>query len=395
MSWISDFVDATEALPSPPIFRRWTAISLLAATLERRCWVSLSAGAVYPNLYIILIGDPGVGKSVIGGFAVRNFWKKIPDETYNLADTNVTGAGLVDAMLRKTQAFNWNGVPTNYNATYLFSSEFANIAPVFTQEFLMFLTNIWDGAHYSESRRGSKQEVSMDNPCLNKLACTTPHHFASIMPVEAWEQGYAARLIMVSSKEHIIKDVFTPADIPSLRSLEDRYFKIAERDFGGEFTPTPGYINKLHTWRETGAEPKPKHPILANYNARRYMTLIKLSMVVAVSEGRTPSAGYFELNEDDLQTSMDYLFEIELGFPQLVTDVATGNMSVIFDNIYYEIKEAYERGGRKGISKSVLASIILKNADFHQSDEIRAGLVGSGWVEVRDKLVHPTRKESS
>src|SRR5437879_4921406 len=57
-SWIDRFVEETEGLESPEIYRRWAAIVGLGAVLQQKVWVQTSA-PLYPNIYAFLVGPPG------------------------------------------------------------------------------------------------------------------------------------------------------------------------------------------------------------------------------------------------------------------------------------------------------------------------------------------------
>ena len=59
-SWIDTYIDYTEIVPSPPLLRKWVAISFVAAAVERKVWVRTMGSALYPNLYTILV-DEAVG----------------------------------------------------------------------------------------------------------------------------------------------------------------------------------------------------------------------------------------------------------------------------------------------------------------------------------------------
>ena len=65
MDWIEAFIDATEGIPSPPLFRRWGAISAVSATMERKAWIESLGTRLYPNMYNIVIGGPGSGKTFV------------------------------------------------------------------------------------------------------------------------------------------------------------------------------------------------------------------------------------------------------------------------------------------------------------------------------------------
>src|SRR5712671_1750493 len=62
-SWIESFVEETEGLESPEIYRRWAAIVALGAVLQQKVWIQSRKGCLFPNLYAFLVGPPGIGKS--------------------------------------------------------------------------------------------------------------------------------------------------------------------------------------------------------------------------------------------------------------------------------------------------------------------------------------------
>lgn len=61
-NWIEGFMEYTDHLPSPELFRKWSAIAAVAAALERRCWVHTMGSNLYPSMYIVLVAPPGGGE---------------------------------------------------------------------------------------------------------------------------------------------------------------------------------------------------------------------------------------------------------------------------------------------------------------------------------------------
>ena len=91
--WISSFLEYTANLPSPERFRKWAAISAIAGTLERRCWIRTGAGKLFPNMFIMLVAPPGVGKD----FAInpaRELWSNVGK--LNIAPSAMTHKGMID-----------------------------------------------------------------------------------------------------------------------------------------------------------------------------------------------------------------------------------------------------------------------------------------------------------
>lgn len=55
----------TEGLVSPDNYINFGFYSLIAACLQRRVWIGPDHAPLYPNLYVILVGEPGVGKGLV------------------------------------------------------------------------------------------------------------------------------------------------------------------------------------------------------------------------------------------------------------------------------------------------------------------------------------------
>ena len=62
-------------LVSPDTFVDWGFYFVIGAALQRRVWVSSGMFELYPNLYIVFTGPPGVGKGLVLR-AIKNLLKK-------------------------------------------------------------------------------------------------------------------------------------------------------------------------------------------------------------------------------------------------------------------------------------------------------------------------------
>lgn len=60
--WLEAFIELTEGLPTPPLFRLWSGITTLSAVLERKVWLPTMRQILFPNIFTLLVGPPGSGK---------------------------------------------------------------------------------------------------------------------------------------------------------------------------------------------------------------------------------------------------------------------------------------------------------------------------------------------
>ena len=106
------FMSYTEQTPSPPIFRLWAGIALVAGALERRVWSSTGTLTTYPNLFVFLVGAPGVGKQVVDD--VGELWGAAcaPDgitPAFHVAPDNMTKASMIDELSKARRSIQVGG----------------------------------------------------------------------------------------------------------------------------------------------------------------------------------------------------------------------------------------------------------------------------------------------
>jgi hypothetical protein len=302
-------VDHTEGLESPKIFRKWSAIGTIAATLEQKVWMTTTS-RLYPNLYTILVGHPGVGKTRTITRA-REFLSEV--DGLRIAPTSVTAASLVDFLNAKSTVV-YGHQNEIYNSATLLPDDWSAFMSSFEKDLIGALTVFYDANPYAHDRRGGTIRIAIQRPQLNLIAGTTPSDLIEFMPVSAWGQGFTSRVILVYSTESIIGDDFanrSPLGLPP--ALVEDIISIGL--LSGEFEITPEYQRLIKEWRDAGEHPKPSHPKLLHYCTRRRAMLYKLSMVSAVDIG-----DHLRLDKHCFDTALSWLTEVEL------------NMASIFDH---------------------------------------------------------------
>jgi hypothetical protein len=204
-------------------------------------------------------------------------------ENFHIAPTSMKMASLVDALLAAKRSFiqYHPAVNEEFNSMTLLIDEWGAFMHAYDDELVGGLTTFYDvTVPYVHHRRGKDIRISIPRPQLSILAGSTPANLIKFMPDYAWDQGFTSRIILVYSREKNIRDDFavitseTPSDlIFDLKTIHQLY---------GEFQVTEEYQDLVSKWREKDETPKPSHPKLAHYNARRRAHLFKLSMVAAV-----------------------------------------------------------------------------------------------------------------
>lgn len=324
--WIAAFIAHTDNLESAPIFRKWAGIASVAAVLEQKVWLQTSA-PLYPNLYVFLVGHPGVGKTRTVN-AASAFLREIAD--FHLSPTSMSAASLVDALVEaKRSIIRLPDEPLEYNSMMICADELSAFMHKFDDEMIGNLTTFYDVVvPYAQHRRGREIRIKIKHPQLSILSGTTPSNLMKFMPENAWDQGFTSRVIMIFSDERIITDVFANErrGLPEPMLHDIRIIN----GLSGAFAVTQDYKDAINNWRKLGQPPVPTHPKLIHYTTRRLAHLFKLSMVSCVDRSNT-----LLLTKDDFNRAMGWLLEAEVDMAEVFKAGSVGADSHAMDEILH------------------------------------------------------------
>ena len=124
MDWITGYLELTEGLPTPPVFRLWTGIFAIAACMERRTWLRTAFGLTYPNLFVLLCGPSGSGKSPAIAPARQLLYRS---KSVVMAADDMTKAAFLDEMGEHTKKVLWKGETIIYNPLCVMITELGTL----------------------------------------------------------------------------------------------------------------------------------------------------------------------------------------------------------------------------------------------------------------------------
>ena len=354
--WLEEFIRYTEPIQSPPIFRLWSGITAIAGSLERRVWIVSAGEPVYPNLYTVLVGHPGTGKTQAIKHA-NSLWYA----TRNLfvAPHDVTKARLIDALAKAShKKILKDGSLYEYNSLLVAADEFGVLLPSHDTEFLSTLNRIFDNPpqHRHERRALGDKQIDIINPQITILAGTQPSYLANLLPEEAWGQGFMSRVLMVYCNEKS-----KPIDIFDTRELSKSMF-ISLRDKLIEFTKLHGAVKwslpaaeAAQGWIRRGMDPEPEHSKLEHYNRRRLVNFIKLITVSTVSHGHS------DIQLGDFQRAQEWLLDAEQRMPDIFREMVGRSDIQIIDELHFFLWRIWSRE-KKGIHEARLYDFLRNRA---------------------------------
>lgn len=325
--WISAFEEATCQFGVPKSFLRWAAIHTLATALGRKVYVRNDRGVVFPNLYIVLLALPAVGKSLVMNL-VTPFHRELK---IKVAPQHISKASLVDE-LSESSYFVVTGGADTFSHAVIVSPEFVETFPSYDLHLLGTLSSWWDcPSHMGERKRHMQgQKIDITNICCNIFTGLQPSVLANTFPPEAWSGGFLSRTIIVYAPEKIeillrggrksYGKIHPPTQALLIKELKKFASLVGQMEEDESFTEE--YLN----WKKSGMLPMPAHPKLTHYNARREHQLEKLSVISAVSRSSMVLEG------QDYLRARQWLEEVEENVDDIFVELASGDeMGVMKD----------------------------------------------------------------
>ena len=326
MDFISDFLAATDNGLSPERFRRWAGLVTVAAILDRRVWTSIRPGkALYPNIFGLLVSDPGVGKTM-ALLSSRAVLKTQPH--VRLAPSSSSHERFIQMLKERAESPETvDGVPRKRATVALVLSEWGTFLRKPENDTLSMLADVYDCEDY-EAETISRGRDFAENLYVNILAGCTPAWFAEGFPPNSYEQGLPTRMVMVYS------DALADNETPDFEFTED--LKEEDLDYVGramwssadKIAAARGFVKwsleagrAFNGWKHTKFNPCPTDPMLRGYCKRRPLQVAKLAVLVAMS--RHPERLVVEVG--DFEEAKRTLLEVEPDMPKALK-AAGGNV---------------------------------------------------------------------
>lgn len=209
------YVEQTEP---PAIYHRWSLLASLSAYLGRQVWLPFGEDRIFPNQYVMLVGDPGTRKST----AIKKSAKLIRLAGYETfaAEKTTKEKLILDLSGMDTEDRSYtpkgSGIDVLANLNLKGASDTGQPAEIFiaADEFNTFmgpgnidfqaLLGVWwdwdDLERGYEHRLKNSKSVSVFQPTITVLGGNTPSQFAECFPLQSIGQGFMSRLILIHSE---------------------------------------------------------------------------------------------------------------------------------------------------------------------------------------------------
>jgi hypothetical protein len=248
----------------------------------------------------------------------------------------------------------------SFNSLQLCINELGVLIPAYENEFMNILTDLWDCKDYSESRRSSRKEpINLKRTQLNMLAAATPSYMNHLLPEGAWDQGFISRTMLIYSGDRQLRSLFAD-DL-----VDEELFEELKRDLErisnlhGEIQWTADAAKLIDNFHMTGGAPAPSHPKLLSYGVRRTVHLIKLCMVISVSE-----SDQLLVTAEHFQKAFDWLIEAEAAMPEIFKAMSQVGTGKTMEEAWYYLFTMYSKE-QKPVMKHRLIQFLQERVPVH------------------------------
>ena len=262
----------------------WAGASTLAATCGRSVWTRLmgpSGPKLHPNLYVVLVGDPGQGKTL----AVRSASSRFQALKIHTAADSITGAKLISwAAIASAKRIGEGRDPGLTIALETLDSLFARKSD---QQMKAFLSAAFDcKEEYSQDTQIRGKEP-IQKLCLNLIAAATPSHLSSCFLPTDWGEGLASRFLFILGGPGRIEDL-DAFDSALDAAYLARLVALRGSLHGGlEVGWTQDAWTSRIAWRKAQNKTLPPHPHASGYWHNRHTFAVKMSMLMAIAAGES------------------------------------------------------------------------------------------------------------
>ncbi len=385
-NWIESYMEYNENTESAPVFHKWAALSTIAASLRRKVHFNFGRIKIYPNLYVVLIAEPGVARKT----QAISFAEEIVDGVFGVhlsADCTTPQALLEDIENAAEDAVMNDGTSLRHSSLTIFSGEFESFLGQKKEnsKMIITLTDLYDcKARPFKYRTKHSGSNVIPLPFLNLYAATTPESLSNCFPSIAIGGGLSSRIVFVYA-DGKGKKVAVPEFTPERADMQEKLLKdlsVIARIAGG-YNYSPAGREWWEDFYEKYEERDPhrlcRDPAFIGWYSRKPTLLLKVATNVAAAKHST-----MYLEPEDFEYAKTIIEEAEPLMGKAFTAVGRSDITTDVDMLR-RILEQYKKISEKQLRRMVWRDIDDKKFPFVIDTIVKGGDAGRTFTSPDGK----------
>jgi len=390
-SWVDKLVADCSHVETPVSWVWWSAVSAISAAAGNNYVLkTLKGDLIYrPNLYVMLLGDSGLGK----GFPINR--AKLLVQKANITRV-IAGRSSIQAIVKElsTAKSSQNGKPPITDSRGFIVNGELSAAIIADVDSLAILTDLYDG-HYNPEwtnlLKGDGAE-KLKNPYITALFGSSPAHFYDSIPQANIEGGYIGRNLIIYEEKRSkdvdlldevepeqgdtekFDDFLVPKYVPHLE-------KIASNT--GRLIPSDQARGLFNSWRREWRQKQ--IPDKTGFLNRVPDHSLKVAMCLCLA--RSDSIGI--ISETDMRTAIEKVSGLVYANKKAAETSNENNLFVLHSRTILDIliaEESHEMSRQKMLTRG------YGKYNAFEFDAAIENLLEMGWV-TRERLVAGKRTD--
>ena len=369
--WLEGYAKFTSNSEPPELFHIWTALSVLAASLQRKCSLPWGTLTFYPNLYVVLIAPSGKARK---GTAMGPGMDLLEDLGIKMAAESTTRESLIRELKNSNDTIVTPDGKTEFHASLtIYSQELTVFLGYQNRQLMSDLTDWYDCRKrwtYRTKNMGTDDIIGL---WVNLIGATTPELIQSSMALDAIGGGLTSRMVFVFEHK---KRKITPVPFLSKEEVELRELLMRDLErihmMQGKFKVTDAFLNMWIDWYTAQEDNPPFDDDRFNgYFERRPTHVMKMSMILSASR-----SDELIIEKEDLERAINILTATEVRMPYTFSGVGRSDDADVVNRIMTEI------GVQKTCTFAHLMGRFYRDVDKERLNKILQSLESMKFASV-------------
>lgn len=384
--WLDSYIEYTQETESASIFHKWVGVSMIGSALRRKVWFNFGRIKVYPNLFVVLVAEPGIARKTQAISYGEDLLVELPEIKLS-ADAITPEALLQDLESAADQAVMPDNTTLTHSSLAVMSGEFESFLGQRKEntKMLVTLTDLFDCKSRPFTYRTKQSGSSViPHPFMNMIAATTPESLASALPSTAIGGGLTSRIIFIWAGGKSKK-----IDVPEITSEMIELNELLLQDLSVIARITGGYnfSKESRQWwgdyysayDERGTSRICKDPTFNGWYSRKPVFILKVGTILAASHGQS-----LTIENRDFERAVVLIEEAERYMGNAFSAVGRSEITADVDLV----RKTVEKVGT--IHEKKLLQLHWRDVDAKKFENVMATLVKGGmvlreFIEVKGK----------
>lgn len=384
-NFLDSYMQYAQGNEASPLFHLWAGINVLSCTISRRVYFSQEYFKIYPNMYVVLVGEPGDKKTTAMSLA-REMVQKIDRPIAPPSATKEAITVLMSAENDKSKChINYldGTLPKHITHLSFFASEIVTMlsAGGNPQGIIEFFTDIYDREAFEVLTKNKGNDV-IDAPYITILACMTPEQTGQLLKERLITGGFSRRCVFIygrSKAEPVPRPKLLPAQVEAKIFCLEHLNRVKE--FKGEYKMDADGEAFFDRWyRIKHRQLSMPHPApFKNWLRSKDTMLIKLAMLLDLAEDMSGI-----ITEPLLQRGVEMLDATEKDLNRVFAGAGKNPLAELAFKVISKLEEA----PNKQLSKKQLVAALFEDGDVEQIDKAIQFLLTTDQI-TKGIIQHP------